>query len=584
MFKSFKNFLIPFLVLFLLFIASWRFMDYFFKNETLDQQEEYLEKKGTLLEKQLSFSEENPSADEKSLIRSFVEDTEERITLLDGHGTILYDSSNPDLHGSRSNRPEVKEVLKHHRKGSSLRFSDTLKEELLYVALPLKNKQQLSGILRIAEPTAGFNQKAESFRKSIFLVLAVIYLVLSFLIGYLIWQRNRPIQTVLPVLKKMADEPDKASFIVEDSSQWHELYQTINQLSEQMQHTYSAYASTEEQFNTLLADLPLGVMILDEQGTIELINPTMQKILTVNEIPKTIWSVIQDPKLLQLINRTATEPQIHEEITLSDPPLILDVTLRSLTKPDGGKQVMGIFYDLSRIRNLEKIQKDFVGNVSHELKTPVTSLIGFTETLLDGAKDDPETTTKFLQIMQKDAKRLQALIQDIIQLSKDEDTAIHEALPLRLYPFLQELCARYQLLISEKNLTIEISGDPQFVFQTQLELFQPIIKNLFENALQYSPKDAKVLLTYKVQNQQLFLSIQDFGLGIDADDQERIFERFYRVDKARTRYSGGTGLGLAIVKENTEKLKGSLSLKSYPGTGSTFTLTLPIQNSADSSS
>lgn len=580
MFKHIKNFLLPFFLLLLLFIASWHFIDYFFKTETLDQQVEYLDKKGTLLAKQLAFSGDAPSVSEKELIQSFVADTEERITLLDAHGMILYDSSNPMLKGSRSNRPEVQDVTKHHRKGSSLRFSDTLKKELLYVALPIKNQQQLLGILRVSEPTAGFNQKAESFRRSIFFVLTIIYLLLSLLIGYLIWQRNRPIQTVLPVLKKMALEPDKAGFIVENSSQWHELYQTINQLSEQMQTTYSAFASTEEQFNTLLADLPLGIMILDDQGNVELMNPMMRQLLSVKEIPKTIWSAVQDPKLLQLINRATTESPLHEEVTLSESGATFDVSLRTLTKSNGEKQVMGIFYDLSRVRNLEKIQRDFVGNVSHELKTPVTSLIGFTETLLDGAKEDPETTTEFLKIMQKDAQRLQALIQDIIQLSKDADTAPNQIRHLHLYPFLQELINRYQLLIADKQVTIEIRGDQELVVATQLELFQPIIKNLFENALQYSPKAGKVCLSYEKNEQKLIFSVQDFGLGIDQDDQDRIFERFYRVDKARTRYSGGTGLGLAIVKENTEKLGGEVSVKSYPGVGSTFTLTLPMKNSA----
>jgi two-component system phosphate regulon sensor histidine kinase PhoR len=219
------------------------------------------------------------------------------------------------------------------------------------------------------------------------------------------------------------------------------------------------------------------------------------------------------------------------------------------------------------------MQKDFVGNVSHELKTPITSLIGFTETLLDGAKDDPETLTTFLEIMQKEAQRLESLTQEIIQLSKGSEMVYDEE-QIQLRPFFNQLIAGYHRIIQEKNLSLILEGPNDIIFLTKMELFYPVIKNLIENAIHYSIPNGKILIHYTNQN-GLLIAIQDFGIGISQSDLERIFERFYRVDKARTRNTGGSGIGLAIVKDYVERLGGTIHVESHLGIGTTFTIHLP---------
>ena len=252
----------------------------------------------------------------------------------------------------------------------------------------------------------------------------------------------------------------------------------------------------------------------------------------------------------------------------------LDIRLRYIENEVEGDQIMGTVYDLTHVRRLEKIQKDFVGNVSHELKTPVTSLLGFTETLLDGAKDDPELTADFLTIMQNDAKRLQRLIQDIIELSKDSDDLAEDRQTIEINYFLHQQIELYQHLLREKQITVSIEGIENCFYQTRLTFFQPIIKNLFENAIQYSPEKSQIEIAYHLTD-QLEITVTDHGIGISKEDQKRIFERFYRVDKARARHSGGTGLGLAIVKEYSEILGGEVKVESHPRLGSTFTVRLP---------
>ncbi len=307
-----------------------------------------------------------------------------------------------------------------------------------------------------------------------------------------------------------------------------------------------------------------------------MINPEMKRQLNLfHHLPANVnfAEVIKEPQLIQLVYRISLKnPFLHEEIRLhGESDRVLDIDARLFNDE---RQILVMSYDMTQVRQLEKMQQDFVSNVSHELKTPVTSLIGFTETLLDGAKEDPDTTTAFLQIMEKDAKRLQALIQDIIQLSKGQQALDYPVQPVAIFEILNQITENYAAQSKAKDLTLELIGDVDSTWSTKVALFYPIAKNLIENAIKYSPEGKKITIHYAATD-VLTLVVSDEGVGIDSDDQQRIFERFYRVDKARDRQSGGTGLGLAIVKESVEKLGGKIEVQSHPGVGSTFTVTLP---------
>ena len=541
----------------------------------MEQQESYLTKKAQLLIRQLDV-ENLQAAQNKTALEEFVHQSNERITLMDATGKILFDTNNETLNEQRNSRPEIKAVLNGGNLGSALRKSTTLNEDLLYVALPVKKSGQLEAILRIAEPTSGFLPRTESFRRWVFFFFLSFFLVLAGMIYYLIYQKNQPLKTVLPVLKKMVQNPNQAEVIMQTPDQWEELYQTINALSEQMSKMYRACTTTEEQLYTLLNELMIGVFLIDDADSrLLLLNPKMQLHLNVvsYQPEQRYTEVIQEPKLIQLIHQVTPEhPLIHQEITLTEGRQTLDLSLRYFTNSEGTGQILGVAYDLTKVRRLEKLQKDFVGNVSHELKTPVTSLIGFTETLLDGAKDDPQTLTSFLEIMQKDAIRLDKLIREIIQLSKDGENS-YEIQTIYTEPYFQQIVQNYQPIIEKKRLTIRLIGKNE-PFTTKTDILYPIIKNLIENAVQYSKSDSEIIIRYQATD-DLSFSVQDFGIGIDIEDQERIFERFYRVDKARSRHSGGTGLGLAIVKDYVQLLNGTITVDSHLGTGSTFTVTIP---------
>lgn len=570
------DYLVPLLLICLLFLGSWKLANHFYTKELLEQQEEFLSSNGELMIHRLDLAQLD-SNENKKAIESFSREANDRITLLDAKGKIIFDSSEPQLSGSRENRPEVKIVLNSNIVGSSVRYSATLKTELLYTAQPIRSGDKTVGILRVAKRTSAFQPKTRNFQRTIFVILLLFYTFIYLIICYLTYQRNRPIETVLPVLQRMLKEPEKSNYVMQDSPQWQELYVTVNQISEQLNATYAAYTSTEEQFSTLFHELTIGVFIIDTDGRFIMINPSMEELLQIGGISQQYyWQVIEDHKFIQLIQQVLVDKnQVHQEISTKLPNAMnLDIRLRYIENEVEGDQIMGTVYDLTHVRRLEKIQKDFVGNVSHELKTPVTSLLGFAETLLDGAKDDPELTAEFLTIMQNDAKRLQRLIQDIIELSKDSDDLAEDRQTIEINYFLHQQIELYQHLLREKQITVSIKGMENCFYQTRLTFFQPIIKNLFENAIQYSPEKSQIEIAYHLTD-QLEITVTDHGIGISKEDQKRIFERFYRVDKARARHSGGTGLGLAIVKEYSEILGGEVKVESHPRLGSTFTVRLP---------
>ena len=570
------DYLIPFLLICLLFFGSWKLANHFYTKELLEQQEEFLTSNGELMIHRLDLNQLD-SSNNKQAIESFSKEAHDRITLLDEKGKIIFDSTEPNLTGNRENRPEVKIVLNSNDVGSSVRYSTTLKTELLYTAQPIRSGDETVGILRVAKRTSAFQPKTRNFQRTIFIILFLFYAFIYLIICYLTYQRNRPIETVLPVLQRMLKEPEKSNYVMQDSPQWQELYLTVNQISEQLNETYAAYTSTEEQFSTLFHELTIGVFILDTEGRFIMINPAMEELLQIGGANEHYyWQVIEDNKFIQLIQQVLVDKnQVHQEISAKLPSSMnLDIRLRYIENEIKGDQIMGTVYDLTHVRRLEKIQRDFVGNVSHELKTPVTSLLGFTETLLDGAKDDPELTEEFLTIMQNDAKRLQRLIQDIIELSKDSDDLAEDRQTIELNHFLHQQIGLYEHLLKNKQITVVVDGAENCFYQTRLTFFQPIIKNLLENAIQYSPEESLIELSYRL-TEQLEITVTDHGIGMSQNDQKRIFERFYRVDKARARNSGGTGLGLAIVKEYSEILGGTIEVESHPKLGSTFILKLP---------
>lgn len=555
-------------LLLLIYVSGFYLIERLYNQQVLQQHEVYLEQKANLL-LHLTEKEDNDLTD---LASFYVKDSQERVTLLDASGVITFDTITETESENRKSRPEIKAVLSGNDIGIATRLSPTLNETMLYVALPIKEGGKIKAILRLAEPVANFLPNAQKIKQGILLVFTVLWCLLSGILLFILYRRNRPVETILPVIHKMLETPDQPETILATSSQWEDLYQSINQLGQQLSLTYQASNNNEKQLYQLLNDLQIGVFMIDGAGQLLLMNQTMQEQLGTHfEKPQPFATIIQDNRLIQMIYHVDSDmPFLQEERTISKTQRLLDLTLRYAPETE---RLLGLSYDLTRVRQLEKVQQDFVSNVSHELKTPVTSLIGFSETLLDGAKDDPETLTEFLQIMHKDALRLQHLIQDIIQLSKDAEID-YPIQVIDTVTSIQTVLADYEGEIQAKNLKVTLASPKSLPFATKEKLFTAIFKNLLENAIHYSYEKGVIHVTL-VAEKELVLAIADQGIGIAKEEQARIFERFYRVDKARSRNSGGTGLGLAIVKDHVEALHGTITVDSHLGAGATFQVVLP---------
>ena len=334
----------------------------------------------------------------------------------------------------------------------------------------------------------------------------------------------------------------------------------------------------QDTFGRLIDHLPLGVMLLDANRQVLLANSAMAALVghPILEAKHDYFDDIKTYRLARMIEHTYRNQKTHhKELTMLNTQKSVDASVIALNRGTSDLQVLVILYDVTYLRQVEQMQLDFVGNVSHELKTPVTAISGFAETLLAGAKDDPQTLDQFLHIIYDESSRLTQLITDILTLSRPDSGQV-QAKPVNVQALVTDALQSLKQPIAEKQLTINADVPDDLAITTVPAKFSQVVRNLLNNAVFYNRKDGVVTVTAKADEKNLKLSVQDTGIGIAENDQERIFERFYRVDKARSRHNGGTGLGLAIVHDMVLQLGGDVTLNSQLGVGSTFTVTLPL--------
>jgi two-component system phosphate regulon sensor histidine kinase PhoR len=338
------------------------------------------------------------------------------------------------------------------------------------------------------------------------------------------------------------------------------------------------------QLHERIGSMVEGVIALDRQGVLLQINKSAARWIGLAPetiIGRSLHELIRNHELNRLVDETlSTHKPVEAEIRFHDledrSMQVYATPLLDQTQHGGGALL--VLHDLTRIRRLERMRRDFVANVSHELKTPLTSIKGFVETLVDGALEEPEEAKRFCTIIAKQVDRLQAIIEDLLSLSRIEQEAEQGQVVLKpanlrdvLHTGLMS-CAHQS---AEKNITVDIVCDPACTARINAPLFEQVVVNLIDNAIKYSDPGKKVSIEVNPNEAHWEIRFRDQGCGIEAAHLARIFERFYRVDKARSRKVGGTGLGLAIVKHIVSAHNGRIRVESQPGIGSTFTVVLP---------
>ncbi|GAW93562.1 two-component system histidine kinase PnpS [Calderihabitans maritimus] len=505
-----------------------------------------------------------------------------RITVVAADGLVIGDSwENPSAMENHADRPEIQEALRGNM-GTVTRYSRTLKTKMIYVAVPVERDGEIIGSVRVSVPLTEVQAMLGRFRRIVIggIVFAtLVVFTLSVQIGRSL---SRPVEEINNAALKIARGNFQQKVYYRSQDEIGQLAQTINFMARSLKEKVEEISESRNRLETVLSHMSSGVVFLDPEGRIQLMNPAAEKMLRVSEEDsrgKHNLAVFRNYGLNEKVNEVMEKRSaITYEFTLVYPKKqVLEVNLA----PVEGEQrqllgVVAVFHDISELRRVEQVKSEFVANVSHELRTPVTSIKGFTETLLDGALEEPETARRFVTIIDKEASRLARLIEDLLELSLIESGKVPvRKKACRLGEVVEKTLAYMQPYIERKKLEIKIEIPETLQVMADMDALQQVLSNLIDNAVKYTPEGGAIIVSGERLGKEVKVTVRDTGTGISPQDLPRVFERFYRVDKARSRKQGGTGLGLAIVKHIVEAHGGKVGAESEMGKGSSFWFTLP---------
>ncbi|ODS50643.1 MAG: two-component system, OmpR family, phosphate regulon sensor histidine kinase PhoR [Halanaerobium sp. 4-GBenrich] len=518
----------------------------------------------------------SPNLEEKAA--DWSDDSETRITIIAADGRVLADShyeiSEMDNH---RNRPEVVQAVRSNDFGNEIRYSETIGEKMLYYAVPINSDGEIIGILRTARPLSFIRGVLVEDIKSylfFFVILAFITIILGWRLTYSI---VKPLETVTETAEKISEGDLTQRIPVRKyNSEIEKLARMFNYMADELEDKVTEISQEKNRIEAILESMVDGVIAVDKDGEITLINPAASRIFNIEAEKiegKDLLTTLFSHRIEMYLQRAFdTKKSIKREIKYKNPEQkIIQATFIPLL--DEEDKITGgviVLTDITELRKLETVRNDFVANVSHELRTPLTSIVGYLDTLLESDVEDPEIRNKFLKIIKEEADRLSILIKDLLNLSEIES----HTFDLKPGSFKNVLNKVIKLM--EKNaekkeieLQFEIADDLSPVYMVREQIKQVLI-NLFDNAIKYTPRAGKIKITVRQIDDKVYFSIKDNGMGIPQADQERIFERFYRVDKARSRAFGGTGIGLSIVRNIIKQHGSEIQVKSREGEGSEF--------------
>jgi len=511
-------------------------------------------------------------------------ETGSRFTVIDSEGVVVADSvtgtRDIGLHDTRE------EILEAKAKGSSFsqRFSVTSEEPMMYYATAYqpKDPNHRQGFLRIAISSASMENAIKSMQRVIWSV-AIIGSVLTALLMTVYSARSMsPLSAFAKSARRIgAGDHDTSLQLQHRRDEWGELADAFEQMQEEIQQREERLLENSQRLEAVLFSMIEGVVGLDSKGKVMLANEAASRMLSLSEselLDRKFLDIVRIPELSTAIQQT----QLHRRFSQTE-FFTLGKTNRRLSarvSPLANNTQPGIavvLHDVTELRQLETMRRDFVANVSHELKTPLSSIKAYAETLKMGALYDQEKNMIFVERIESQAEQLESQIYDLLELARVESgTAAFRITRMSLNVVCQKLHRQYTNIAEENGLELQLrlsEIDP--IIKADVHAIETILKNLVINAIHYTPTGGSVRIETGLENEEAILRVIDTGIGIAADQQLRIFERFYRVDRARSREKGGTGLGLSIVKHLTQAFDGSVQLESQIGKGSKFRVSFP---------
>lgn len=511
--------------------------------------------------------------------------TQSRVTLIDENGRVLMDS---DEEASRmddhSNRPEIQEA-KVRGTGRSTRYSETVGEEMMYVALAVRERGGVSGYIRLARPLVEVRKITEAFNRVLFnsfLLIVISSIAVAFLFSY---KLSSPILEMEQFTERLRRGEGPGTLMVESSDEMGQLARNINYLVEELRSQIKRLNEEKGKVEAAFASAIEGVIILNAQDRIESMNQSMKAMIgdqygdILNKTPIEAFRNIELQKALDRFK--AVGKPVSEEVVLGgETPLILDVNITSIPGVTAGEEkTMLVFHDVTRLKKLEQVRVDFVANVTHEIKTPLTAILGYIETLEAGAIEDRETARKFLQTISRHAQRLNRLLEDLLTLSSIELGEMKFQFEgLALAGVMEGVLNIMELKAREKKLSIERKIPETLpLIRADRDRLTQIFLNVLDNAVKFSPEGGTVRIeAAETGRDEVVVKVTDTGIGIPRDEVGRLGERFYRVDKTRSRELGGTGLGLSIVKHLMMVHRGRMEIESQLGRGTAVSLYFPV--------
>jgi len=512
---------------------------------------------------------ENGMAELDALAKDLGRRIETRITIINPEGVVLADSDeDPGLMENHRSRPEIIQAM-NRKTGRSVRFSRTVNEEMLYIAIPVEGEGAFLGVLRVSVYLRDINQFLRDLRTSL-AYIAMVPLAFSLLTAFLLSRSfSKRIRALGAASQRVARGDFEARGFLKGEDELRELGDSFNQMTSELNDAFRELSQQKEELSSIVSHLQEGLIVLDKKGKILLSNASFDQIAqSTPSQGKFYWEVVREPGFSALIRRTAREQRnFAEEVELDS-----RIFLCTATFLEPREEIVVTFHDITQMKRLEKMKKDFVLNVSHELRTPLTAIKGFTETL-----EETDKNARYLEIVKRHTDRLINIVDDLLSLSELEERGVKlEVERVNLKAIVENILRIFEQRLKEKNLNLAvISDDHVSPIKADPYRLEQMFINLVDNAIKYTDK-GEIRISLKQVGDEAAITVEDTGIGIPYEHLPRIFERFYVADRSRSKRLGGTGLGLSIVKHIVLLHRGSIDVESTPGTGTKFTIVLPV--------
>ncbi len=510
--------------------------------------------------------------------------TATRITVVLPGGEVVGDSDeDPARMENHRNRPEIAAALES-RTSKSVRYSDTIHRTMMYLAIPVVRDGAVVAAVRTSMPLAMIDWALHAVQRHLLLGGAIIAVLVAIVAFYISRRITRPLEDMRRVAERLAGGDLAARVAVSSGEEVGALGRTLNQMAAQLSDRLDTITKQRNEQEAVFASMVEGVLAVDTNGRIINLNGAAARLLNLdpgNARGRTIQETVRNRELQEFIGAAlaALAPSETEIILYGSEERFLQLHGTALADQAGSRiGAVVVLNDITRMKRLETVRRDFVANVSHELKTPIAALKGCVETLESDTPPTPEESRRFLALMGQNAGRLEAIVEDLLSLSRIEFDAERGRVPLEPGPVCDVLRAAVGTFTTQaegKKISLFVDCPCEVTASINPDLLEQAVGNLIDNAIKYSGENTRVVVAGALAGDCIEIRVTDEGPGIERKHLPRVFERFYRIDQARSRSLGGTGLGLAIVKHIALAHRGKVGVASTPGQGSTFTICIP---------